>query len=92
MKQVRKGLPYSLGTQVLEGYIKVIVPLLVAIFCIYALQSIIEHLLQFLIALVISEAIAIPMNPFPKWIHDNHLEREENKFMKFADIFWSKKK
>lgn len=92
MKQVKKGLPYSLGSQVLEGYMKVVIPLLAATLCIYAVQNLIEQLIQFLIVLVISEAIAIPLNPFPKWIHDNHLEIEENKFKKFTEIFWNSKK
>lgn len=91
MKQVKKGLPYSLGSQILEGYMKVVIPLLIVIFCVYTAQEFIKQLLQFLIVLVICEAIAIPMNPFPKWIHDNHLEESQNKMKKFADIFWSSK-
>ena len=92
MRQVRKGLPYSLGSQILEGYMKIVIPLLATLLCIYALQEFINQLIQFLIVVIISEAIAIPLNPFPKWIHDNHLEQEENRFRKFTNIFWNSKK
>lgn len=76
-KAVKKGLPYSFWTQVLNGVSKVIVPLLGAILAIYCLQDSIKQLLEFLIVVFVCEVIAIPVNPFPKWIHINKLNENE---------------
>ena len=76
-KAIKKGLPYSFWTQVLNGVSKVIVPLLGAILAIYCLQDSIKQLLEFLIVVFVCEVIAIPVNPFPKWIHINKLNENE---------------
>lgn len=87
LKYIKKGLPYSFFTQCINGIVKVIVPLFVALLIIYCMRNCMEQLIQFLVVLIVCEFVAVPANPFPKWIHDNHLEQEENKYRKvFEDL------
>lgn len=71
IKAVRKGLPFSLVSQILEGVCKIIIPLLVGAFCCYYLKDMMEEVFQFLWVLIICESIAIVVNPIPKWAHEN---------------------
>lgn len=85
IQYVKKGLPYSLLTQFLNGMTKVIIPLLVCLFIVNAFKNSADKLsllVQFLVFLTACEFVAIVANPFPKWIHDNHLEEQENQFRK----------
>lgn len=78
LKYIKKGLPFSFGTQIISGYLKVVIPLFVSVLIINALKGCINELVQFLVVLTACQAIAVPANPFPKWIHDNNLEQQEN--------------
>lgn len=71
IKAVRKGLPFSLVSQILEGICKIIIPLLIGAFCCYYLKDIMEEVFQFLWVLIVCESIAIVVNPIPKWAHEN---------------------
>lgn len=85
IQYVKKGLPYSLLTQVLNGVTKVILPLIICLVIVIAFKSSADKLnllVQFLVVLIACECVAIVANPFPKWIHDNHLEEQENQFRK----------
>lgn len=87
LKYIKKGLPYSFFTQCINGIVKVIVPLLATLLIIYLMRNCMDQLMQFLVVFIVCEFFAIPANPFPKWIHDNHLEEEENKYRKvFEDL------
>ena len=85
IQYVKKGLPYSLLTQVLNGIAKVIIPLMVCLIIVNAFKNSgdkLNYLVQFLVFLIACETVAIVVNPFPKWIHDNHLEEQEHQFRK----------
>lgn len=88
IKYVKKGLPYSILTQVLNGITKVIIPLVVVLLIVNAFKSStdkLEALSQFMVFLIACEVVAIVANPFPKWIHDNHLEQQEHQFRKIFE-------
>lgn len=77
-KAVRKGLPYSIWTQILDGIVKIIIPLAVAAVIVYLFKDLTEQIFQFLMVLIVSELIAIPVNPIPRWINDNKIEQDNN--------------
>ena len=88
IKYVKKGLPYSLFTQFLNGLTKVIIPLLIVLLVVNAFKNSadkLEALSQFMVFLIACEIVAVVANPFPKWIHDNHLEDQENQFRKIFE-------
>lgn len=87
IKYVKKGLPFSFLTQCLNGIMKTIIPLIAVAFILNWLKGSINELSQFIIVYILCQIIAIPANPFPKWIHDNNLQHEENKTRKFLEKF-----
>lgn len=84
-KAVRKGLPYSIWTQILDGVVKVIIPLAVAATIVYLFKDLTMQIFQFLMVVVICELVAIPVNPFPKWIHENKIEEENDNTKKLLE-------
>lgn len=80
VKIVRMGLPYSLATQVLEGVVKVLIPLFIAIMAAYYLKNAMTQLVQFLCVTFVCEAVAIVVNPLPKWLHEHQLDEQKNTF------------
>ena len=78
IKAVRKGLPYSYGTQILTMLCKVSIPLLTVFVCAYFLRDIMGEFSQFLGVLFVCETIAGFINPIPQWAHDNQIEEQEN--------------
>lgn len=78
LNAIKKGMPYSMFTQVVDGILKVEMPLVIFYLMLTSIQSTIELFLQCLICIIVCEAIAIPINPLPKWIKEN-LKGEDNK-------------
>lgn len=74
IKAVRKGLPFSLTTQILEGTCKILLPLLIAALCCYYMQDMMKQVFQFLCVLFVCYMVAIPANPIPTWAHENQKE------------------
>lgn len=85
LKAVKDGLPYSFGTQCINGICKVILPLLIALLILYAVQNCIAELMQFLGVVIACEVIAIPTNPIPQWAHENGIKEEEGKYRRIAE-------
>lgn len=79
MKAIKKGLPFSLFTQCIEGICKVILPLLISLLILYLLQNSIKELMQVLGVFIICEMFAIPLNPLPKWGHINNIKEDESR-------------
>lgn len=89
-KQVKKGLPYSFFTQILNGIIKIVIPLITATLCLFAIKNCINEAIEFMICLTMCEIIAIPSNPFPKWIHTASENEEINKYKKIYSAITGK--
>ena len=77
LKAVKKGLPFSMATQIITGVCKTIIPLVASAFIVYYMQNCMKEIFQFLVVLIICELIAIIVNPFPKWIHVNKLDEDK---------------
>lgn len=88
LKVLQNSIPFSMTYQILNGFIKVILPLILVLCVVNALQDSIQIFKQALMVTIICEAIAIIVNPFPKFMHDRGIERVEN----LMDIFFKKKK
>lgn len=79
LKAIRKGMPFSITTQIIEGLCKLIIPLIIACTCIYFMQDLMKEMYQFLLVLIVCETIAIVVNPIPQWAHENKIEEQENR-------------
>lgn len=89
-KMLKRGLPYSMLTQCITGFLKITLPLIILYFVINSIKNHSEIFMQSLIVVIISETIAIPINPFPKWLNDNQIKKEDSYFKKLKD-WWKTK-
>lgn len=68
-RYVCKGFPrWSMAKQCIKGLCIITIPLLALYFALNCVASNIELFLQSLAFVAASETVAIPLNPFPKWI------------------------
>lgn len=72
---------YSLVAQILNGFCKVIIPLLVALVVFYSIRENVDLMIQVLGCVILCEAVAIPINPLPKWAYESqkNVREEERK-------------
>ena len=71
LKMLKKGMPYSMTTQCINGMLKVVAPLLCLLFVLLAIRTNIDLFIQALYIVIGSEIVAVPLNPFPKWQNEN---------------------
>lgn len=87
---------YSMTAQLLNGFCKVIIPLLTVYLIVYGFRDDIGMLLQVMGVVIICEAIAIPINPLPKWAYekqkDVRVEERKEAFDYLIDSFFRRKK
>lgn len=74
MNVLKRTIPFSMTYQILNGIIKIIMPLILLLFIVNALENSIHLFKQALIVTIICEGVAIPINPFPKYMHDKGIE------------------
>lgn len=87
---------YSLIGQILTGFCKVIIPLLALLLILTNLKSSVDLMIQALGCIIACEAVAIPLNPLPKWAYEKQKdvradERKET-FDYLLDEFFKRKK
>lgn len=66
---IAKIFKWSMALQIFNGVRLVLVPLLFMLFGVDLVVNNIENIKFILVVAFISEAIAIPLNPFPKWLY-----------------------
>lgn len=66
---ISKLFKWSMAVQIFNGVRLVIVPLLFALVGVELIVNNIDNVKYILVVAFISEAIAIPLNPFPKWLY-----------------------
>lgn len=71
MNKIKK---WSMFKQCFLGALKILVPLIACYVFLTSIKTSIDLFLQVLIVVVICEAIAIPINPLPKWQFDNNID------------------
>ena len=78
ISDAKKGLTYgNMVRQCIDGY-SVLVWLIGFIFLIDKIKNNAQQFEHFLIVVLISEAIAVPINPLRKWAEEHNIERGEN--------------
>ena len=65
---------YSLLKQILQGIIKLILPLLLVLVILVFLKDNIILVIEALVIIIPCELVAIVVNPFPKWCYDNNVD------------------
>jgi len=86
-KMVKKAEPYSMFSQIVTGFKKIILPLFVLFILLNTIRGNIDLFIQALQVTIISEAIGIPINPLPKWAHDHGIEQQEDLMGTFIKKF-----
>lgn len=77
IKQAKKGMSYgSMACQCIDGY-SALIPVVLITILLESIKGNIEAFEQVLIALIICEAIAIPINPMRRWAFENNIEIHE---------------
>ena len=74
LKAIRKGMIFSVYTQIIDSITKTFIPLLIVIAVIYFVGNIQKELFQFLIVLFICNIPAQIINPIPRWSYENKIE------------------
>lgn len=65
---------YSIFKQILQGIIRLILPLTIALLVLMWLGDNIKMLKEALYVFIPCEMVAIVINPFPKWCFDNNID------------------
>jgi len=70
----KKIFKYSLFFQIVSGFIKVILPILVVYIVVDNIENNIHLFKQALMVVILCELVAIIVNPFPKYMYENNIE------------------
>lgn len=93
IKYIKAGfVEWSMVKQIINGVMKIILPLGVLLVVCLSIKNNIEMFIQALSCTLLSEAIAIPINPFPKWVYEKSKGRFENMVDFVATKFYEKDK
>lgn len=65
---------WSWAKQIIEGFVKLILPLCFTLFVVIWLGDNITHIKEALYVIIPCEALAIIVNPLPKWAFDNNID------------------
>ena len=90
LRYVCKAMPYSMTAQCISGLGRVILPLVIIWIAAWVIRNNLDVFLQSLGVVIASEAVAIPLNPMPKWIHTHLSEEQQKKISNLSDIVWDK--
>lgn len=87
---------YSLIGQIINGFCKIIIPLIAALLILNSVKSSVDLMMQALGCVIACEAVAIPFNPLPKWAYerqkDVRAEERKEAFDYLLDGFFKRKK
>lgn len=78
LRQVGKTVPHTMTGQCINGFLHVILPLGVLLLMLEGVKTRIQYFEQMIMVIILCEVIAIPINPFPKWIHDHMVTEKLN--------------
>ena len=65
---------FSFWKQLIDGFCKLLLPIILFVVSLYILQSYTKQLLEFCWVLLPCELVAIIVNPLPKWVFDNNID------------------
>ena len=77
-KYIRAGfVEWSMTKQIVDGVVKVLIPLGALLALCISLRNSLDIFIQALSCVLLSEVIAIPINPFPQWVWEKSKGRFE---------------
>lgn len=93
VKYVKAGfVEWTMTKQVINGVMKVLVPLGTILAICISIRSNIDMFIQAMSCTLVCEAVAIPINPFPKWVYEKSKGRFENTIDFIVTKFYEKDK
>ena len=93
VKYIRAGfVEWTMTKQIISGVIKVILPLGALLAICIALRNSLDVFIQALSCVLISEVIALPINPFPEWVWKKSQGRFESAVDFVADKLYNRSK
>lgn len=93
VKYIRAGfIEWSMTKQIINGICRVVIPLGALLLICISLKNNLDIFIQALSCVLVSEIIAIPLNPFPKWVWEKSQGRFENTIDFIANRFYDVKK
>ena len=91
VKYIRAGfVEWSMIKQIINGVVKVVLPLGALLALCIGLRNNIDIFIQSLSCVLLSEVIAIPINPFPEWVWNKTQGRFESAVDFVADRFYNR--
>lgn len=87
-KQAENCVEQGVGKQTIVSIRKVFIPLLAITLCLWGVSDFIKELVQFFAILTICETISYIANPMFDLLKHHQDDKEENKMIKMARIFW----
>ena len=80
IKQARAGFPKgTMARQCIDGYL-ILIPIFGALLLVHSVKNSLAEFEKFLIVMILCEAVAVPVNPMPKWAAQNRIKGTENAF------------
>lgn len=90
-KYVKAGFnEWSMTKQILEGVLKVVLPLGALLAVCVSIRNNIDYFIQALGCTLLCEVIAIPLNPFPEWVYNKTKGRFESAVDYVSDKLYSR--
>lgn len=78
LREAKRGMPAgSMVVQCINGY-TAIIPLLALLLIVHSIKNSVNYFEETLCVIILCEAIAVPINPMPKWAAQNHIDMESN--------------
>lgn len=79
VKYVKAGFSeWSMAKQILSGIAKVLLPLGALLALCVGIRDSLDYFIQAIGCVLMCEAVAIPLNPFPKWVYEKTQGRFES--------------
>jgi len=85
-----KGMKPGLAKQCITGFVSIILPLLIVLIALKAIENNIKYFEQVLTCVTICEAIGIPLDPFPDWLEKRRVERGKEHAETITDVVLDK--
>lgn len=93
VKYIRAGFPdWSMAKQIISGIIKVLLPIGAILALCAGIRVNMDYFIQALSCVLICEAIAIPINPFPEWVWNKSQGKFESAVDYIADAINNRNK
>lgn len=93
VKYIRAGFPeWSMTRQIISGVVKILLPIGAILALCAGIRVNIDYFIQALGCVLICEAIAIPINPFPEWVWNKSQGRFESAVDYIADAINNRNK